>query len=149
MDRIAGAAIGTLADWLGGDDPAYSPVSDFRGLAAARRHASVTVLDVRRPLEWAAGHIDGALHIALHDLPARLGDLPGRAQAPVWVHCQAGYRAGVAASFLAAAGHQVTVVDDDYGRAAAAGLPVTRDVIDQTGPAGCAGSAARPLRAAG
>jgi rhodanese-related sulfurtransferase len=41
------------------------------------------------------------------------------------VHCQAGYRAGVAASFLAAAGHQVTIVDDDYGRAAGAGLPLT------------------------
>jgi hypothetical protein len=65
------------------------------------------------------------------------------------VHCQAGYRAGIAASLLAAAGHQVILVDDDYGRAAAAGLPLTSDVIGQAGPAGCAGSAARPLRAAG
>jgi glyoxylase-like metal-dependent hydrolase (beta-lactamase superfamily II)/rhodanese-related sulfurtransferase len=132
VDRIAGAAIGTLADWLGGEDPASCAVSDFRGLAAARRHAGVTVLDVRRPLEWAAGHIDEALHIPLHELPAwlgevpgRLGEVPGRAPVPVWVYCQAGYRAGVAASFLAAAGHQVTIVDDDYGRAAGAGLPLT------------------------
>jgi hydroxyacylglutathione hydrolase len=133
VDRIAGAAIGTLADWLGGEDPASCPVSDFRGLAAARRHAGLTVLDVRRPLEWAAGHIDGALHIPLHELPARLGELPtgatGRPTVPVWVHCQGGYRAGVAASLLAAAGHQVTVVDDDYGRAAAAGLPLTGGAV--------------------
>ena len=75
------------------------------------------------------------MHIPLHELPARLGELPARlgelpgrcppGTGPVWVHCQGGYRASVAASLLAAAGHQVTVVDDDYGRAAAAGLPLT------------------------
>ncbi len=52
-------------------------------------------------------------------------ELRGRPPAPVWVHCQAGYRASVAASLLAAAGHRVTLVDDDFARAAAAGLPLT------------------------
>jgi hydroxyacylglutathione hydrolase len=129
LDRIAGAAIGAPADWLGGDDPASFQVSGFHGLAAARRRGGVTVLDVRRPPEWAASHIDGAMHIPLHELPGRLGELPavrtGRPPASVWVHCQGGYRAGVAASLLATAGHLVTLVDDDYGRAAAAGLPLT------------------------
>ena len=50
-------------------------------------------------------------------------DLPSL---PVWVHCQSGYRASVAASFLQAAGHAVTIVDDDFGRAAAV-LPLTGD----------------------
>jgi glyoxylase-like metal-dependent hydrolase (beta-lactamase superfamily II)/rhodanese-related sulfurtransferase len=136
VDRIAGAAIGTLADWLGGEDPASCPVSDVRGLAAARRLGRVTILDVRRPLEWAASHIDGAVHIPLHELPARLGELPARPPVPVWVHCQGGYRAGVAASLLAAAGHQVTIVDDDYGRAAAAGLPVTSEGTGSAAPPG-------------
>jgi hydroxyacylglutathione hydrolase len=129
VDRIAGAAIGTLADWLGAEDPARCPVADFRGLAAARRRGGLTILDVRRPLEWAASHIDGAVHIPLHELPGRLRELPpqvpGGALVPVWVHCQAGYRAAIAASLLAAAGHQVTLVDDDYDQAAAAGLPCT------------------------
>jgi rhodanese-related sulfurtransferase len=40
------------------------------------------------------------------------------------VHCQAGYRASIAASILHAAGREVTAVDDDYNRAALAGLPV-------------------------
>jgi len=129
VDQIACAAIGAPADWLGGEDPASFPVSGFHGLAAARRRGGITILDVRRALEWAASHIDGAVHIPLHELPGRLGELAavgtGRLPASVWVHCQGGYRAGVAASLLAAAGHQVTVVDDDYGRAAGAGLPVT------------------------
>jgi rhodanese-related sulfurtransferase len=41
------------------------------------------------------------------------------------VHCQAGYRASVAASILHAAGHPVTAIDDDFSRAALTGLPLT------------------------
>jgi hydroxyacylglutathione hydrolase len=97
------------------------PVSDFAGLAAAWHHQPVTVLDVRRRLEWSAGHVEGALHVPLHQLPGRLADLPS---GPIWVHCQAGYRASVAASLLHAAGRAVTAVDDDFGHAGPAGLPL-------------------------
>ena len=71
------------------------------------------------------------MHIPLHELPGRLGELPGQgaSRAPVWVHCQGGYRASVAASLLAAAGHRVTLVDDDYGRAATAGLRLTGGAV--------------------
>jgi rhodanese-related sulfurtransferase len=47
------------------------PVSDFQALAAAVREQPVAVLDVRRRLEWSAGHIEGALHVPLHQLPGR------------------------------------------------------------------------------
>jgi glyoxylase-like metal-dependent hydrolase (beta-lactamase superfamily II)/rhodanese-related sulfurtransferase len=124
VDHLAGAATGVTVDLLGSGRAAACPVSGFPGLAAGRRRREVTILDVRRPLEWAAGHLDGARHIPLHELPGRLRELP---VGPVWVHCQGGYRASVAASFLQAAGHTVTIVDDDFGRAAAAGLPVTTD----------------------
>jgi hydroxyacylglutathione hydrolase len=126
VDRLAGAATGVTRDLIGSGRAAACPVSGFRGLAAARRPGRVTVLDVRRPLEWAASHIDGALHIPLHELPGRLGELPGL---PVWVHCQGGYRASVAASLLQAAGHTVTIVDADFAGAAAAGLPLTEDAV--------------------
>jgi hydroxyacylglutathione hydrolase len=124
VDHLAGAATGVTVDLLGSGRAAACPVSGFPGLAAARRRGEITILDVRRPLEWAAGHLDGARHIPLHELAGRLGELPAD---PVWVHCQGGYRASVAASFLQTAGYTVTIVDDDFGRAAAAGLPVTRD----------------------
>jgi glyoxylase-like metal-dependent hydrolase (beta-lactamase superfamily II)/rhodanese-related sulfurtransferase len=123
VDHLAGAAIGVTVDLLGSGRAAACPVSDFHGLAAARRRKAITVLDVRRPLEWAAGHIDGVCHIPLYELSARLDELH---TGPVWVHCQHGYRATVAASLLQAAGHTVTIVDDDFARAIAAGLPVTR-----------------------
>ena len=56
----------------------------------------------------------------LHQLPTRLAEVP---TGEVWVHCAAGYRASVAASFLDAAGRTVVAVDDEYARAARAGLP--------------------------
>jgi rhodanese-related sulfurtransferase len=44
------------------------------------------------------------------------------------VHCEAGYRASIAASFLDAAGRAVVAVDDEYDRAARAGLPLEGSV---------------------
>ena len=38
------------------------------------------------------------------------------------MHCRSGYRAVVAASLLQAAGHAVVAIDDEYTRAADAGL---------------------------
>ncbi len=121
IDRPAAAADGGPDVWAAGQRLRSSPVADFADLAAVRRHRPVSVLDVRRDSEWDAAHIDGAVHVPLHDLPARIGELPG---GEVWVHCQAGYRASVAASLLDAAGRVVVAVDDDFDRAANSGLPV-------------------------
>ena len=74
-----------------------------------------------RRLEWEAGHIEGAAHIPLHELPHRLDAVP---PGEVWVHCRTGYRSTVAASLLAARGRNVISIDDEIGNALAAGLPV-------------------------
>jgi hydroxyacylglutathione hydrolase len=76
---------------------------------------------VRIGIDRPASHIAGAVHIPIHQLPARLADVPAGG---VWVHCEAGYRASIAASFLDAAGRAVVAVDDQYAQAAAGGLPV-------------------------
>ena len=78
------------------------------------------IVDVRRDLEWADSHIDGAIHLPLHEPPGRLAEVP---DGELWVYCRAGYRAVVAASMLDAARRTVVAVDDDYDQAAAAGLP--------------------------
>jgi hydroxyacylglutathione hydrolase len=59
-------------------------------------------LDVRATDEWAAGHIPGARHLFLGDLPDRLDELdPDR---PYATYCASGFRASIAASLLAAHG---------------------------------------------
>ncbi|HEU4546020.1 MAG TPA: hypothetical protein VFR88_06995, partial [Microlunatus sp.] len=42
--------------------------------------------------------------------------------AEIWVHCAAGYRASIAASFLAAAGRAPVVIDDSFDNARKTGL---------------------------
>ncbi|TYB42970.1 MBL fold metallo-hydrolase [Actinomadura chibensis] len=121
IDRPAASATGGPERWAGGERLASHPVASFAELAAVRHHRPVTVLDVRRDLEWNGSHIDGAVHIPLHDLPVRIDEVP---PGEVWVHCGAGYRASIAASLLAAAGRRVVVVDDEYGSAARTGLPL-------------------------
>ena len=121
IDRLAAAAAGHPADWSDGRALCSYPVADFADLEAVRHHRPVVILDVRRDQEWNASHITGAVHIPIHQLPSRLADLP---EGEVWVHCEAGYRASVAASFLDAAGRSVVAVDDEFHRAAGAGLPI-------------------------
>jgi hydroxyacylglutathione hydrolase len=120
-DRPAAAASGGPARWAGGTPLASLRLTKFGDLAAAMTAGSPAVLDVRRPLEWAESHIAGARHIPLYELADRSGELPA---GELWVHCQSGYRAIVAASLLAARGREVIAVDDDFGNAAAAGLPL-------------------------
>src|SRR6266511_3518078 len=81
----------------------------------------VVILDVRRRLEGQAGHLTGAVHLPLHELPHRLGEIP---DGDVWVHCEAGYRAATAASLLQAAGRRVVAVDDEFAHARPARLPL-------------------------
>jgi rhodanese-related sulfurtransferase len=100
IDRPAAAATGDPAGWAGGRPLRSFPVADFAALAAVRRQRPVVVLDVRRNLEWTTSRIDGAIHIPLHELPDRLGEVP---DGEVWVHCRSGKRASIAS-----AGSEVT-----------------------------------------
>ena len=131
IDRPAAAATGHPGDWSGDRVLRSYPVADFADLESVRHHRPVVILDVRRDREWAQSHISGAVHIPLHQLPAQLAEVPA---GEVWVHCGAGYRASVAASFLDAAGRTVVAVDDEYDRAAHAGLPMSGGRVRTSGP---------------
>jgi hydroxyacylglutathione hydrolase len=57
------------------------------------------IVDVRRPTEYASGHIPGAINIALSQLTARISELDQ--QRPAAVACASGYRSIAAVSLLA------------------------------------------------
>jgi hydroxyacylglutathione hydrolase len=119
IDRIAAAACGPVERWAAGDQLASYRCARFRDLADQDGNGGPAVLDVRRRGEWVAGHIDGAIHIPLHELADRMDELPDGA---IWVHCHSGYRAAVAASMLASRGREVVAIDDEFEAAAKAGL---------------------------
>ncbi|HEY0774324.1 MAG TPA: rhodanese-like domain-containing protein, partial [Nocardioidaceae bacterium] len=82
----------------------------------------VTVLDVRRASEYDEDHIEDAVNIPIQEIATRVDEAP---QGELWVHCASGYRASIAASFLAASGRNVVLIDDEYEKARDAGLPIT------------------------
>ena len=57
-----------------------------------------TLVDVRTPAEYAAGHIEGAVNIPVHELAERIGEIP--ADEPVVVYCASGNRSATAAEVL-------------------------------------------------
>ncbi|GGQ13794.1 MBL fold metallo-hydrolase [Streptomyces griseomycini] len=120
IDRPAAAATGGPARWVReGETPASFPRATFADLADRRRDEPVVVLDVRRDAERAGGFVEGSVHIPVHTLHGRLGEIP---DGQVWVHCAGGMRAAVAASLLDAAGRDVVAVDDGFEGAERAGL---------------------------
>ncbi|MEW2494637.1 DUF1416 domain-containing protein [Streptomyces nodosus] len=114
FDRVAATAVGNPLAWAGPQGLASYPRSDFATLAVVRPLRPVTVLDVRGGREWGSGHLSDARHIPLPELPGAIASLP---DAEYWVHCHSGFRAAIAASLLAAAGHRVVLIDDTVDHA--------------------------------
>ncbi|HUO99570.1 MAG TPA: rhodanese-like domain-containing protein [Rhizomicrobium sp.] len=72
----------------------------LKGLMASTR---IVIVDVRRPEEYAAGHIDGAVLMPLDNLPATYAQLPHDVR--LVVYCRSGHRSAQAVSFLLAHGY--------------------------------------------
>ena len=73
-----------------------------------REGASIIVIDVRSPAEFAASHIEGAINIPADELPARAGELDAT-QAMVTVCNHGGSRSRNAAARLRALGYEATL----------------------------------------
>lgn len=75
--------------------------------------AGAPILDVREDYEFIAGHIDGARHIPLTDLPARYGEVP--LDEDVYVICRSGGRSRKAVEWLNNNGFDAINVDGGMG----------------------------------
>ncbi|HCT77486.1 MAG TPA: ArsR family transcriptional regulator [Micromonosporaceae bacterium] len=58
-------------------------------LTARMAHGQVTVVDVRPALEYAAGHLPGAINIPIDELEQRLGEIPQ--QSEIVAYCRGPY----------------------------------------------------------
>ncbi|SFQ69326.1 3-mercaptopyruvate sulfurtransferase SseA, contains two rhodanese domains [Amycolatopsis arida] len=100
----------TLVGELAGGLPAWRAAggaTSSTALVGPERVGRAPVLDIRQAAEYAAGHVPGARHLELGELPARTGELP---REPVVVMCGHGERAMGAASVLERAGHRNVAV---------------------------------------
>lgn len=90
----------------------------------------VTLLDVREPDEWAAGHAPEAVHIPMGDIAASLGALP--ADNEVYVVCRSGGRSARVTAYLNANGWDAKNVDGGMQSWQAAGRRLTSDAGEPT-----------------
>ncbi len=67
----------------------------------------ITIVDVRRPEEFAAGHINGATLMPLDNLPATYSSLPKKGK--LIVYCRSGHRSALAVQFLLSHGYKNAV----------------------------------------
>jgi len=61
---------------------------------------NLVVLDVRKPTEFADGHVKDAVNIPLNDLIDPLNMATLEEEQNIYVHCQGGYRSMIASSLL-------------------------------------------------
>jgi rhodanese-related sulfurtransferase len=85
------------------------------------------LVDVREPDEWVAGHIEGALHVPLGELSARLAELP---EGDVVVVCRSGARSARATAFLIGNGLPAVNLEGGMQAWAAAGRPMVSETGD-------------------
>jgi rhodanese-related sulfurtransferase len=98
-----------------------TPEIDIEKLARSGEEGA-TVIDVREPGEYVAGHIPGATPVPMGHLPSRLGELDrGR---PVYVVCASGNRSAAMTDVLVASGFEAYSVAGGTSAWARSGRPV-------------------------
>ena len=98
-----------------------------RELLDRAKRGLVTVLDVRPPEEFAAGHVPGAVNIPVHELEKRLAELPKRKEVVAYCrgpYCLMSYDAVV---LLRKKGLKARRLQDGLPEWRVAGLPVKHD----------------------
>ncbi len=117
------AEIDTISRQFNGSRESMEPVNK-RTLLKRVRRAEVTVLDVRPPEEYRAGHIPGAISVPLKELKARLSTLPRDRE--IVAYCRGPYcvLAVDAVKLLRSRGFMAVRLEDGVPEWRAEGLPV-------------------------
>jgi rhodanese-related sulfurtransferase len=84
--------------------PELTPTEFCARWPAAARASEVTLLDVREHVELELAAVNGAMHIPMRDVPARLAELDR--DAPLVVMCHSGGRSRRVAEYLSSNGFQ-------------------------------------------
>jgi glyoxylase-like metal-dependent hydrolase (beta-lactamase superfamily II)/rhodanese-related sulfurtransferase len=101
IENVRGYLIGDVNDWVR-DGLSVSTIKQYSVSELKDRIASggMTVIDVRRPAEYAGGHVPGAFSFTLSGIDKHVSELPFDRNSETAVICAGGYRSSAAASML-------------------------------------------------
>ena len=117
-DNVIGYLDGGMKAWKEAGQETDSITSlSAEELAEKIEKENVLVIDVRRPSEFAAEHVDGAKNLPLDTINDLMTEFPKNQT--IYIHCAGGYRSMIAASILKSRGYD-NLVDVAGGFAAIA-----------------------------
>jgi glyoxylase-like metal-dependent hydrolase (beta-lactamase superfamily II)/rhodanese-related sulfurtransferase len=119
FDKVEGYLEGGYEKWKEAGEKIDMIISvDPDELAMDLPHdPNLVVVDVRKPAEYADGHIKGAVNVTLSDLtdPGSLADFEDNHN--LYVHCQGGYRSVIASSIMKREGiHNLRNVNGGFAK---------------------------------
>lgn len=122
-DNCIGYLNGGMKAWIEAGE-SVETIESVSPESIASKIDSLPVLDVRKPGEYQAEHLENSKHVALDFMLDDLGDL--KPNNPYYVHCAGGYRSVIAISLLKQKGFK-NLIDIAGGFAAIkkAGIPTT------------------------
>ena len=107
-------------------EPYFRVDSDEASAMLNEDSEGTVVVDVRRDDEWVTGHISGAVHIPIDDLPDRIDEVP-RDKKVLFI-CAMGVRSGLACEVAFSMGYDTDNlynIDDGTPAWIASGHPTT------------------------
>lgn len=117
-DNVIGYLKGGIETWITEGQEIDTIISiTANELADKVEKENVLVIDVRRPSEFAAEHIDGAKSLPLDYISELMAEFPK--EETMYIHCAGGYRSMIASSILKSRGYD-NLVDVQGGFAAIA-----------------------------
>ena len=101
IENVRGYLIGDVDDWAR-EGLSVSVIKQYSVNQLNDRIASgsLPVIDVRRPAEYAGGHVPGAFSFTLSGIDKHVSELPFDKNSEIAVMCAGGYRSSAAASML-------------------------------------------------
>jgi rhodanese-related sulfurtransferase len=87
-----------------------TPKEISRAEAREMLDGGAQLVDVRADHEWETGHLPGAVHIPLAELPTRVEEIDK--DRPVIFYCRGGNRSSMAATALAEAGYDASKLSE-------------------------------------
>ncbi len=140
VTRLARVGYDHTIGYLEGGIPAWAEAGfetdSIRSVSAAELEAAMKdeplIIDVRRPGEFQAGHITGAVNLPLDFINDHLSGFPR--DSTFFIHCAGGYRSMIAASILKARGWSDMIdVAGGYGAIARTGISCTESACSDAG----------------
>ncbi|MBU3680888.1 MAG: MBL fold metallo-hydrolase [Flavobacterium sp.] len=130
FDNVQGYVMGGLTAW----EAAGYPIGKINSITPQKFEHDYTansfVVDARKPSEYEAEHLEGAINIALDTVQTHLNSIPN---APFYLHCAGGYRSVIMGSILKRHGiHSFTNIEKGMAGLRQTSVSLTQFVCPST-----------------